>query len=309
MDAPGSASALRRVATVALALAILALPGTAAAAAQTTYQVTFDSTMVNQFAGMNNEPSGAETTEVVATIDLSPQSGGAYSGSAMSTYKQASGTISESCQSGSTTGTTTETELSGTPTKFTATYAPGSGTSGGILVLDLGPFIGGLEESFQDVPGCGGFTVGNTTPRFLADFVKDHQSQFSPSLTGDAAFRFSLLPGGSLGGSTSYAGTYAYSGGFTNNNLTANETTDISVFKQTSGGSSGGGGSPVCKVPNVKGDTLAAAKAKIRRANCSVGKITRKKSARRHRGRVLSESPRSGSSKTAGTKIALTVGK
>lgn len=59
----------------------------------------------------------------------------------------------------------------------------------------------------------------------------------------------------------------------------------------------------------MKGDTLAAAKAEVRRANCSVGKITRKKSARRHRGHVLSESPRAGSRVTAGTKIALTVGK
>lgn len=156
MLAPRPASALRLVAPVALVLMILALPGQAAAAAQTTYQVTFDSTRVNQFAGMNNGPSGSETTEVVATIDLSAQAGGAYSGSAMSTYKQASGMISESCQSGSTTGTTTETELSGTPPTFTATYTPGSGNSGGSLVLDLGSFTGGRRRASRTSQAAAG---------------------------------------------------------------------------------------------------------------------------------------------------------
>jgi hypothetical protein len=353
-------------AVAALFASAVALPSAAfGASSEPPYEVTFDSTMVNHFAGINNGPSGSETTEIQATIPLAA-SGSAYSGSAEAKYAQASGTITETCTSGDTTGTTEEIEQSGNPTNFQATYTPGSSGSGGSLQLNIGPFSGGLAETFQDIPGCGGLTVGNTTPRFLADFVANHESQLlALADPGDMVFGFTMTPGGSLGGSTSYAGTYNFTGGATNENLTYSETTAISVIAdncvvpnlvgqteaaaesalaaasctvgaittQAGSGTPGtvlssspGAGTkldqgaavalvistaaaPKCTVPAVKGDKLAAAESKIKKAGCAVGKITKKKSAKKKKGHVISQSPAAGASKPAGTKVALTVGK
>jgi uncharacterized delta-60 repeat protein len=64
-----------------------------------------------------------------------------------------------------------------------------------------------------------------------------------------------------------------------------------------------------CKVPNVRGKKLALAKASIRRARCSVGKITRKRSRPVKKGRVLSQRPKAGTTAPSGTKVTLVVGK
>jgi hypothetical protein len=356
---------------VAAAVAVLfafvvAVPSAASgASSEPPYQVTFDSTMVNHFLGIGDDPAGSETTEIQATIPLAA-SGSTYSGSAEAKYAQASGTITETCSSNNTTGTTEEIEQSGNPTSFQATYTPGSSGSGGSLALNLGPLAGGLAETFEDIPGCGGPTVGNTTPRFLADFVANHESQLSALADpGDFVFDFTLTPGGSLGGSTSYAGTYDFTGGATNNNLTYSETTAISVIAdncvvpnvvgqteaaaesaltaasctvgaittQTGSGTPGtvlssspaagtkldqgaavalvisAAAAQTCTVPALKGDKLAAAESKIKKAGCAVGKITKKKSAKKKKGHVISQSPAAGASKPAGTKVALTVGK
>jgi PASTA domain len=297
--------------------AFLVLPSAMAATSSpslTPDQVTFDSTMVNQFAGISNGPSGSETTEIQATISIAPQSDGSYSGSAMGKYAQATGTISETCMANSTTGTTTETEESGTPTTFTATYTPGA--TGGTVAFDFGSFTGGLSESFLDHPGCGGPDVGNTTPRWLADFESIHSAQLTPSLAhpGDVIFTFNLAPTAttsSLPGAPVLAGVYNSNGSFTNNNLTANETTSLSLWATASTSTTGttGNGGTTCTVPNVKGDMLAAAKTAIRHAGCRAGTVKRRKSSKHNRGRVLSQTPRAGSSHADGTKVALTIGK
>jgi serine/threonine-protein kinase len=62
-------------------------------------------------------------------------------------------------------------------------------------------------------------------------------------------------------------------------------------------------------VPNVRGQTLAKASARIRNANCRVGRITRLFSSRRMRGRVLAEQPKPGARLGSGTKIQLIMGK
>jgi hypothetical protein len=56
-----------------------------------------------------------------------------------------------------------------------------------------------------------------------------------------------------------------------------------------------------CIVPRVKGKTLKAARAALLKAGCKVGKVTRRRSARRV-GKVLSQ-------RTAGTKVHLVVGR
>lgn len=66
---------------------------------------------------------------------------------------------------------------------------------------------------------------------------------------------------------------------------------------------------PPCKVPNVRGKKLAAAKARIKRARCAVGKVTRKPSKRVTKGRVLSQRPRAGVSVPSATKVSLVVSK
>ena len=75
------------------------------------------------------------------------------------------------------------------------------------------------------------------------------------------------------------------------------------------GGASGGSPGAVCRVPKLKGKTLAAAKKALAKANCRLGKIKKKKAARRLRGHVLSQSPASGRSLARGAKVAVVVGK
>ena len=62
-----------------------------------------------------------------------------------------------------------------------------------------------------------------------------------------------------------------------------------------------------CRVPRVIGLRLAPAKARIRRAHCSVGRIRRAKSSRV--GRVIRQSPRPGTRLRRGGRVNLVVGR
>jgi hypothetical protein len=64
-----------------------------------------------------------------------------------------------------------------------------------------------------------------------------------------------------------------------------------------------------CIVPKVVGLTLAKAKTKIKKAHCRVGKITRKHSSKKKKGKVIKQSPRAHKHLKAGSKVNLTVGK
>jgi len=63
---------------------------------------------------------------------------------------------------------------------------------------------------------------------------------------------------------------------------------------------------PPCLVPKVVGRKLGAARAAIRRANCSLGRIRYARSARA-RGRVLRQSPRAGTRLRRGARVNLVV--
>ena len=65
---------------------------------------------------------------------------------------------------------------------------------------------------------------------------------------------------------------------------------------------------PVCLVPRVVGKRLAAARRSIRAAHCSLGRM-RRISSPKSAGRVISQSPRPGLRKAAGTKVKLVVSK
>jgi uncharacterized delta-60 repeat protein len=66
---------------------------------------------------------------------------------------------------------------------------------------------------------------------------------------------------------------------------------------------------PLCIVPNVKGKTLVAAKTAIRKAHCSIGKVTSAFSSKVKKGRVISQTPNAGARRAAGTKVNLKVSK
>ena len=63
-----------------------------------------------------------------------------------------------------------------------------------------------------------------------------------------------------------------------------------------------------CIVPKLKGKKLGAAKIALRKAHCRVGKVTHVKSTRKHRNRVISQSPIAGAHLKKGAEVALKVG-
>jgi uncharacterized repeat protein (TIGR01451 family) len=64
-----------------------------------------------------------------------------------------------------------------------------------------------------------------------------------------------------------------------------------------------------CKVPKVVGLGLKKARTRIVRAHCRVGKVTKKFSTRRKKGKVLSQKPKPGRLLAAGANVNLVVGK
>jgi GH25 family lysozyme M1 (1,4-beta-N-acetylmuramidase) len=62
-----------------------------------------------------------------------------------------------------------------------------------------------------------------------------------------------------------------------------------------------------CRVPRVIGLRLATARARIRRANCSLGRVRRARS--RRVGRVLAQAPRAGMRRARGARMILVVGR
>jgi beta-lactam-binding protein with PASTA domain len=62
-------------------------------------------------------------------------------------------------------------------------------------------------------------------------------------------------------------------------------------------------------VPKVVGKALGTAKTRIKHAHCRVGKITRKHSSARKKGKVIGQSPRAGRRLANRAKVNLVVGK
>jgi PASTA domain len=87
-------------------------------------------------------------------------------------------------------------------------------------------------------------------------------------------------------------------------NATGTATSDVPSFTTTAAPHQ-----TSCVVPKLKGKTLAKARTAIKRAHCSVGKITRVRSATRNKGHVISQSPKPGKHLKKGAKVSLKVGK
>jgi hypothetical protein len=72
-------------------------------------------------------------------------------------------------------------------------------------------------------------------------------------------------------------------------------------------GSPSTGGVRRCVIPRLKGKKLPVARRAIERAQCSIGKVRRVHSSRVKKGRVISQSPPAGRSRSGGTKVSLIV--
>jgi Ca2+-binding RTX toxin-like protein len=66
---------------------------------------------------------------------------------------------------------------------------------------------------------------------------------------------------------------------------------------------------PACIVPKLLGKTLAAAKGAIAKAHCRLGKVARKPSSKKKKGRVLGQSPKPGAHLANGGKVNIIVGR
>ena len=64
-----------------------------------------------------------------------------------------------------------------------------------------------------------------------------------------------------------------------------------------------------CVVPQLKGLTLAKAKAAVTKAGCALGRVTKKKAAAAKRGKVLSQAIPAKVEVRTGTKVAVKLGK
>jgi len=64
-----------------------------------------------------------------------------------------------------------------------------------------------------------------------------------------------------------------------------------------------------CVVPKLLGLTLKKANARIKRAHCTVGKVTRKRSVKSKRGKVLTQKPKPGKRLAPAARVNLTVGR
>jgi Tol biopolymer transport system component len=174
----------------------------------------------------------------------------------------------------------------------------GDDTSLGASISSEGRFVAYSSVATDLVPG----DQNGASDIMLFDRQSGATTRLSVANSGDEA------NADSLDASISADGTLvAYQSDATN--LVAGDTnrrTDIFVRDTTANPPP----PPVpCVVPRVVGLRLAAAKKRITRAHCAVGRVRRVRAARRRAGRVVSQSPRAGTRRPAGAKVNLVVGR
>jgi PASTA domain len=70
---------------------------------------------------------------------------------------------------------------------------------------------------------------------------------------------------------------------------------------------SGLGVSPRCLVPKLSGRSLAAAKRRLRNANCKIGRVSNRKGAAAKAGRVVKQNPKAGMVRAGGATVNVTL--
>jgi uncharacterized repeat protein (TIGR01451 family) len=252
------------------------------------------------------------------------------------TYANAASFTSANGGSGSASATTTISCLGVTVTRSgtgsgTVTSSPGGITCGAVCA---GQFGNGTPMTLTASPAVGsdftGWSGGGCAGAGLCTFILKGAKSITATFTlqsrrltvtrkGNGRGSVTSSPAGiGCGGTCSFGFAYG-----TIAKLTAKPTA-TSVFSGWSGACTGKASCSLsmttdhataatfrakCVVPKLVGLTLKKAKARIKRAQCTVGKVTRKASAKRKRGKVLAQKPKPGRRLAPAAKVSLTVGK
>jgi uncharacterized repeat protein (TIGR01451 family) len=249
------------------------------------------------------------------TASFTSTNGGSGSGSATTTVTcpsltvvkggNGSGTVTSSPAGISCTATCTGQFPEGTPVVLTATAVAGSTFTG------------------WSGSGCAG--TGNCA--LVLDAAKTVTATFTlqsrnlrVTKTGNGVGKVTSAPAG-ISCPTACLASFLYGTSLT---LTAKPSAKA-VFSGWSGGCSGRSKTCVlamtadhaatakfsakCIVPKVVGKTLKKARARIKKAHCRVGKITKKASTKKRKGRVLKQKPKPGKRLKPNAKVNLIVGK
>jgi hypothetical protein len=172
----------------------------------------------------------------------------------------------------------------------------GNDTSMAPSISSDGRYVAYYADATDLVPG----DQNGASDVFLYDRQSGAATRLSVGNSGEEADADSLRPAISSDGTL-----VAYQSDATNLvSGDTNRSTDIFLRDTTANPPP----PPRCVVPRVIGLRLAAARKRITRASCRVGRVRRVRSQRRA-GRVLSQSPRAGTRHAAGTRVNLVVGR
>ena len=161
--------------------------------------------------------------------------------------------------------------------------------------------------TFSTVASAGGTTtfnipVGSCSSRvFYPQGVQVTVTENVP--TGFAVTGVALTPTNGGPGTTSVIAANTPAAGSATVTIGSGQAT----LTFTTSGPAGGGGAVSCKVPNVFGFTLTAAKAALHRAHCTAGIVHKVHSNVFYPDRVYSESPQRGTVLAPGAPVSLTV--
>jgi hypothetical protein len=160
-----------------------------------------------------------------------------------------------------------------------AAITPGSGPVGGgnSVVISGTDLLGASAVSFNAVPAL--------------SFRVDSEGQITAVAPPSAAPGTVPVSVRTLAGTATSSAEYAY-------------VADSSSGGGAGGGAGGGGaGGARCVVPKLKGLRPKAAKKRLRKANCRIGKVRRKGGASAAKGRVLRQFPERGQVAAPGTRV------
>jgi uncharacterized repeat protein (TIGR01451 family) len=161
----------------------------------------------------------------------------------------------------------------------------------GIALTDSLPSGNGVNWSVDAANSSAGWSVVGLPPSQTAVYS-------GATLAGGASTRVHLVSQTTTSSCGAYSSTASYTADYGLSGQASASTTVTCPPPP-----------PKCKVPKVIGLKLLKAKAKIRKAHCKVGKVRKKLSTRRKKGKVIAQKPKAGKTLRAGSKVSLTVGK
>jgi uncharacterized repeat protein (TIGR01451 family) len=258
-------------------------------------------------------PSGSCLT-FTNTASFTSSNGGAGSASA-TTGASCSGVTVTKAGTGSGTVTSSPTGIA------CGASCSGQFASGTSMTLTAAPAVGSNFTGWSGA-GCAGAGVCtfvlNGAKTVTATFTRQTR-HLTVGKKGNGRGTVTSSPGGIGCGTTCSAG-FPYGTALA---LTAKPTA-TSVFSGWSGACAGKSTCALsmtvdraatatfrakCVVPKLRGLTLKKARARIKRAHCTVGKITRKRSIKSKRGKVLAQKPKPGKRLSPAARVNLTVGR